>query len=81
MLQADPSNPPCGWGLYLEEGFKVPELIQWMASILATCVISSVLAFCTVKSKDLGPGIFGLWSGTITLIALIFTVVTKLGGK
>ncbi|KAJ9646586.1 hypothetical protein H2199_002635 [Coniosporium tulheliwenetii] len=80
-LKADPSSPPYGWGLYLEEGFMVPEPIQWMASFFAICAIFGILALCIAKLGELGVGVFEAWSGTIALAALIFTVVTKLAGK
>ena len=42
-LLADPDDPPYGWGLYVKEGFTVPELIKTFALFLIFTLVFAVL--------------------------------------
>ena len=76
-LSADPDDPPYGWGLYVKEGFAVPELIKTLALFLTFSLVFGVLGYCIKRSATVGFAVFGIWSATIGVCALITTILFK----
>lgn len=76
-LSPDPNDPPYGWGLYLEEGFAIPELISTLGLFLLFCLVFGVLIYCIKEFAKVGFSIFGLWGSTIGFCALIATLLFK----
>ncbi|KAJ9646555.1 hypothetical protein H2199_002604 [Coniosporium tulheliwenetii] len=75
-LCADPSDPPLGWGLYVEEGVFVPRLLDWISGI----VVLAVLIYCGTQVQEQGFVLFGVWGNTIAALGqLAYLQLTALG--
>lgn len=66
-LLAHPKDPPYGWGLYLKEGFAVPDLIRNIALFLVFDLVVGVLAYCIKPFAIVRFSVFGLWSATLAM--------------
>lgn len=80
-LVANEMDPPYGWGLYFEEGFRMPLAIQYSLSVLLTGLIGGLMIYCISRIKHEGFAVFSTWSGTISAASLIFAIITKVIGK
>ena len=80
-LVASEMDPPYGWGLYFEEGFRMPLAIQYSLSALLTGLIGGLMIYCISRVKHEGFGVFSTWGGTISAASLIFAIITKIIGK
>ncbi len=76
-LLAHPNDPPYGWGLYLKEGFAVPDLIGNIALFLVFDLVVGVLAYCTKQFAIARFSVFGLWSATLSVCTIIAMFVFK----
>jgi hypothetical protein len=77
QLKASAEDSPYGWGIYLEEGFAIPEAIRTITLFLLFCLILGVLVFCAKTLFKYGFGVFGVWGGTISLCSLVATLIFK----
>lgn len=78
-LMASPNDPPYGWGIYLHEGFAVPEAIRTFALFLLFCLLFGILVYCAKAFVKYGFSVFGFWGSTISLCSLIFTLLMRYG--
>jgi tetratricopeptide (TPR) repeat protein len=78
-LTASPNDPPYGWGIYLHEGFAVPEAIRTFVLFLLFCFLFGILVYCAKAFVKYGFSIFGFWGSTISLCSLIATLLMKYG--
>ena len=76
-LIASPNDPPYGWGIYLHEGFAVPEAIRTFALFLLFCFLFGILLYCAKAFVKYGFGVFGVWGSAISLCSLIATLLMK----
>jgi len=76
-LVASPDDPPYGWGIYLHEGFAVPEVIRTFALFLLFCLLFGVLVYCAKVFVKYGFGVFGIWGITISLCSLMATLLSR----
>jgi hypothetical protein len=60
-----------GWGIYLHEGFAIPESIRALTLFLMFCFILSGLVFCATSVGKYGMDVFSIWEGSIALCALL----------
>jgi len=66
-LLSHPKDPPYGWGLYLKEGFAVPDLIRNIAFSPVLDLVVGVLAYCIKQFAIARFSFFGLWSATLAM--------------
>jgi len=76
-LLAHPNDPPYEWGLYLKEGFAVPDLIRNIALFPVLDLVVGVLAYCTKQFAIARFSVFGLWSATLSVCTIIAMFIFK----
>ena len=73
QLTPDNRDPPEGWGIYFEEGFRVP---PFFVVVYCVCVFGS-LALATSWYRKYGLAAFGALGWVVGLLSLVAMVLFK----
>ena len=74
LVVLNPSEPPLGWGIVLEEGFCTPRFARRLYTLLLIAslwAVPIVGVMCVVLLFRHGVSVFGAWSPVIECAALL----------
>ncbi|KIM93233.1 hypothetical protein OIDMADRAFT_21558 [Oidiodendron maius Zn] len=76
-LEADPTTPPYGWGLFFEESLVIPVFLKVSISLFVLLVTIVIIVICTMLAQEKGYQVFGLGGFTLGVASIIVTVIFK----